>query len=56
MKTIKWKCNYCNDIVTSSSNERWKMDVCKCGKSGVDLEESYCRGMGDTTTLEIINS
>lgn len=29
------------------------MNYCKCGKSAVDLEESYTRGMGDYTVNSI---
>jgi len=39
----EWTCKHCGDIKTSRSDEHHKMDVCKCGKSFVDLEEHYCR-------------
>jgi len=44
---LTWKCNYCNDVVISYSNLRHDMNMCDCGKSGVDLEEGYQRNMGD---------
>jgi len=48
MKYIKltWKCAECGDVVTSYSNRRHDMNFCKCGLSGVDLEEWYQRNIG----------
>lgn len=43
---IKWQCTLCDDIVESDSKVTHQMDVCKCGKTGFDLEEGYSRGMG----------
>jgi len=48
-----WQCNYCKDIVSSLSNKRHDMNYCKCGKSAVDLEEWYVRGMGDYKVISI---
>jgi hypothetical protein len=44
---MKWKCVKCGDIVISDSKDVHKMDYCKCGESAVDLEEHYCRFLGD---------
>jgi len=46
-KKITWKCGVCDSIQESYSNRRWDMDICKCGQSGMDLEESYSRQMGE---------
>jgi len=43
MVYLKWKCPLCNDIVISNSFRHHQMDFCKCGKTGVDLEEYGCR-------------
>jgi len=53
-KAIKltWKCNKCEDIVTSYSNIRHDMNYCKCGKSAVDLEQWYQRNMGYITIIK----
>jgi len=42
-KIITWQCKKCNEIIQSDSREHHKMDFCKCGNIGVDLEEDYCR-------------
>jgi len=49
---IKWKCEYCGDIVSSDSKVRHKMDYCKCKKSAIDLEEHYRREVGKPTILK----
>jgi len=41
-----WKCKKCGDVQTSYSNRRHDMQMCKCGQSGVDLEEWYQRNIG----------
>lgn len=43
---LTWKCGKCGDIVESYSFKRWDMDVCKCGESGIDLEDWYQRNFG----------
>lgn len=48
-----WQCNSCKDVVISYSHIRHSMNTCKCGKSGVDLEEHYQRGFGDTKTISV---
>jgi hypothetical protein len=42
----RWLCRSCKDIVVSDSTKRHQMDVCKCGKTKVDLEEGYVRYVG----------
>jgi len=49
--TMEWICPHCNDKKKSYSIEHHKMDTCKCGKSGIDLEEHYCRIIGDAKVL-----
>ena len=44
---IIWKCKECGDIKESSSKKIHAMDVCKCGKSSMDLEDGYSRCSGD---------
>ena len=51
-KIIKWECPHCNDKKKSYSLEHHKMDTCKCGKSGIDLEEYGCRIIGDAKILK----
>ena len=54
MKQIKltWKCVKCNDIVISYSDVRHNINFCKCGESGVDLEEWYQRNTGNIKELK----
>ena len=49
---LKWKCGLCGDEKISYSNKKWDMDMCKCGKTGVDLEEWYQRNIGKVIELE----
>ncbi|MBU2576530.1 MAG: hypothetical protein KKF50_02310 [Nanoarchaeota archaeon] len=51
-KTIEWQCPHCNEKLKSYSKEHHKMDICKCGKLGVDLEEYGCRIIGDAKILK----
>jgi Zn ribbon nucleic-acid-binding protein len=44
---IEWSCPHCKSKQKSCSWESHKLDMCKCKKSGVDLEEHYCRILGD---------
>lgn len=46
-----WKCKVCKDVVVSYSHIRHDMNYCDCGKSAVDLEEGYMRGMGDIKVI-----
>ena len=41
-----WQCEECDDVVVSYSHIRHDMNICDCGKSGVDLEDDYQRGHG----------
>ena len=51
-KIIEWKCPHCKDKIKSHSKEHHKMDMCKCKKSGIDLEEHYCRIIGDAKIIK----
>ena len=47
-----YKCKKCEDVFTANSKEHHKMDYCKCGECGVDLEE-YCeRHIGEVEELK----
>ena len=46
------QCEECDDIITSYSHLRHTMNYCKCGKSAVDLEESYCRYVGKVKIIK----
>lgn len=41
-----WRCVSCDDVVVSYSHIRHNMNTCECGKTSVDLEEHYCRTVG----------
>jgi hypothetical protein len=43
----KWQCLECGKINESDDTQRHKMDICECGKTGVDMEKDYCRIMGN---------
>jgi len=43
---IVWYCEECNWVSVSDSKIRHCMDVCRCGKTSMDLEEHYCRMTG----------
>ena len=43
---IKWRCKHCGDVLVSDSSVTHQMDVCKCGKSGLDIEDEYGRVFG----------
>jgi hypothetical protein len=51
---LTWSCGICNDVVESYSNRRHDMNMCKCGKSGVDLELWHQRNMGEVKELKRI--
>lgn len=54
MKTRKiWQCGYCGDTVVSYSHLQYDMNYCDCGKSAVDLEETYGREVGDIRTVSV---
>lgn len=48
---LKWTCKSCGDVVISDSEEHHKMDYCKCGKSGLNLEASLQRVFGQILML-----
>lgn len=51
-KKVTWECGFCGENHVSLSNKRWEMQVCECGKSGLDLEEFYSRVMGKVKILK----
>jgi len=55
---LTWKCKECGDVVVSTSDSRHSINVCECGKSGVDLEEHYQRSFGcpEDINIEIIKT
>ena len=50
---IVWFCKHCNWVSISDSSMKHCMDVCKCGKTSLDLEEGYARMSGDREDLAI---
>ena len=55
MKVV-WFCPKCNWVCVSDSSIRHCMDVCKCGRTGMDLEEGYCRFQGMPIRLAIFKN
>ena len=56
MKMEKFKCEKCNAVFIADSR-RWHMDMCPNGcKNGVDLEEWYCRLIGDIEHISSFNA
>lgn len=51
MRRLIWRCKSCGEIVLSYSNLRHDMNICDCGKSGVDYEEWYTRAFGSVEVL-----
>jgi len=49
---IKWQCAKCKEILVSNSKRHHQMDNCKCGETGVDLEEDYSRWIGHPVEIE----
>lgn len=49
---IKWECPHCKSKHKSYSKEHHKLNMCKCKKSGIDLEEHYCRIIGDAKIIK----
>lgn len=54
VKTLKWQCPKCEDIVISSSKEHHKMDTCSCGSTAIDLEKYYTRTFGNPIIIKSI--
>jgi len=52
MTYVIWSCKDCNDARVSSDNETHQMDICCCGKSGLDLEKEYTRMSGDCSIIK----
>ncbi len=53
-KIIGWQCPHCKEKLKSHDSEHHKIDICKCEKSGIDLEKEYCRIIGDARILKEI--
>lgn len=49
-----WQCLNCECVWESDPLEHHKMDICKCGETGVDLETYSCRFMGNIKLIERI--
>ena len=49
---LEWQCQECEDIQLSDSIRTHHMDYCRCGESGVDLEDGYQRGMGKVKEIK----
>jgi hypothetical protein len=47
-----WKCLNCNRINYSIDKRHHEMNICECGKSGVDFEIYYSRIMGNITHIK----
>lgn len=46
-----WKCKECERVHKSDKHERWHMEMCSCGKTGIDAEVHYIRGFGETEKI-----
>jgi len=44
---MEWKCGECSTWNISDTERTHQMDICQCGKSGVDLEEHLTRTIGN---------
>ena len=56
MKLMKVRCMYC-DTVYIADSQRHHMDYCPgCQESAIDLEEHYCRYIGDVKPIEPFSS
>ena len=51
-KIIEGECPHWKDKKKSYSREHHKMYMCKCKKSGIDLEKHYCRIIGDAKIIK----
>ena len=49
---LTWQCETCKDIQLSDSIRTHHMDYCKCGESGVGLEEGYQRQIGKVKDIK----
>lgn len=48
---VKWRCKKCKQVLVSDTDERHKMDTCRCGKSSIDAEKWYVRVIGSAEFL-----
>ena len=49
---LEWQCKLCEDIQLSDSIRTHHMDYCRCGESGVDLEDGYQRMFGKVKDIK----
>ena len=53
---IIWKCPECGDVRASNNLQHHQMDTCKCGITGIDLEQHTCRHIGYPKTIKTIKT
>ena len=46
-----WQCISCERVHKSDKYQRWHMESCACGLSGIDAEVHYIRGHGQTKQI-----
>lgn len=46
-----WQCLSCERVHKSDRYQRWHMEQCACGLSGIDAEVHYIRGHGQTKQI-----
>ena len=51
MEALIWECPHCKDIVISYARNIHLLNICKCKRCFVDLEDLYVRTMGDVKEL-----
>lgn len=47
----RYKVFCCDDIVEVDTEERWTINYCKCGTTGIDAEKWYTRFTGGKAQL-----
>lgn len=52
MVKIVWVCPHCNWVRVSDYTHHC-MEMCKCGKTGIDLESYGCRFVGTPIKLAV---
>ncbi len=50
-KKIAWVCDNCHYLTISDTREHHNMNMCKCGKAGVDLEYYMARWAGNPRVI-----
>lgn len=50
---IVWYCPKCNWVSVSDSSITHCMETCNCTECSMDLEEHYCRAVGNPIRLAI---